>query len=100
MARTKKTRTMIGGGGAARKVPALGLGAKPSSGGGGAQPVRKKRRLRPGTGALREIRKYQKSCDLLIRKLPFARLVCALVPFPIDVVALCLSTRAVGRSLQ
>ena len=37
-------------------------------------PVRK-RRLRPGTKALREIRQYQRSTDLLIRKLPFARLV-------------------------
>ncbi|THU94354.1 histone-fold-containing protein [Dendrothele bispora CBS 962.96] len=36
---------------------------------------RKKRRHRPGTVALREIRKYQKSTDLLIRKLPFSRLV-------------------------
>ncbi|TRM67719.1 histone-fold-containing protein [Schizophyllum amplum] len=35
----------------------------------------KKKRYRPGTVALREIRKYQKSTDLLIRKLPFARLV-------------------------
>ncbi|KAF8745966.1 hypothetical protein AX14_004261 [Amanita brunnescens Koide BX004] len=35
----------------------------------------KKRRFRPGTVALREIRKYQKSTDLLLRKLPFARLV-------------------------
>ena len=34
-----------------------------------------KRRFRPGTVALREIRKYQKSTDLLIRKLPFQRLV-------------------------
>jgi len=32
-------------------------------------------RYRPGTRALQEIRKYQKSTDLLIRKLPFARLV-------------------------
>ena len=32
-------------------------------------------RLRPGTVALREIRKYQKSTELLIRKLPFQRLV-------------------------
>jgi len=32
-------------------------------------------RYRPGTVALREIRKYQKSSDLLIRKLPFQRLV-------------------------
>ena len=37
--------------------------------------VRKPRRFRPGTIALREIRKYQKSYDLLIRKLPFQRLV-------------------------
>lgn len=34
-----------------------------------------KRRYRPGTVALREIRKYQKSTDLLIQKLPFARVV-------------------------
>ena len=33
-------------------------------------------RFRPGTVALREIRKYQRSTELLIRKLPFARLVC------------------------
>ena len=33
------------------------------------------RRYRPGTVALREIRKYQKSTELLIRKLPFQRLV-------------------------
>lgn len=35
----------------------------------------KKRRYRPGTVALREIRRYQKSTELLIRKLPFQRLV-------------------------
>lgn len=32
-------------------------------------------RYRPGAAALQEIRKYQKSTDLLIRKLPFQRLV-------------------------
>lgn len=37
--------------------------------------VKKAHRFRPGTVALREIRKYQKSTDLLIRKLPFQRLV-------------------------
>ncbi len=49
-----------------------GQGVKrgPSSSG-----VKRKRRFRPGTVALREIRKYQKSVDLLIRKLPFQRLV-------------------------
>ena len=37
--------------------------------------VRKKRRYRPGTVALRQIKRYQKSTELLIRKLPFQRLV-------------------------
>eukprot|EP00798_Chlamydomonas_sp_ICE-L_P029374 gene29374-biopygen5294 len=37
--------------------------------------VKKPNRYRPGTVALREIRKYQKSTDFLIRKLPFQRLV-------------------------
>jgi|SRR5579871_706199 len=33
------------------------------------------RSYKPGTVALREIRRYQRSTDLLIRKLPFQRLV-------------------------
>jgi histone H3/H4 len=33
------------------------------------------KRYRPGIKALKEIRRYQKSTELLIRKLPFARLV-------------------------
>ena len=33
------------------------------------------RRYRPGTRALMEIRKYQKKTDLLIRRLPFQRVV-------------------------
>lgn len=37
--------------------------------------VKRPRRYRPGTVALREIRHYQKSSELLIRKLPFQRLV-------------------------
>jgi len=37
---------------------------------------RAKPRMRPGTVALREIRRYQRTTELLIRKLPFARLVC------------------------
>eukprot|EP00798_Chlamydomonas_sp_ICE-L_P029248 gene29248-biopygen8553 len=42
-------------------------------------PMKKPHRYRPGTVALREIRKYQKSTDLLIRKLPF--LACSLGGF-------------------
>ncbi|XP_021729151.1 histone H3-4-like [Chenopodium quinoa] len=37
--------------------------------------VKKAHRYKPGTVALREIRKYQKTTDLLIKKLPFQRLV-------------------------
>ena len=37
--------------------------------------VKKPHRYRPGTVALREIRRFQKSTELLIRKLPFQRLV-------------------------
>ena len=38
-------------------------------------PKRKPHRYRPGAVALKEIRRYQKSTELLIRKLPFQRLV-------------------------
>ena len=42
-------------------------------------------RLRPGTRALREIRRFQKSTELLIRKLPFARLVREIqLPFTLE----------------
>ena len=37
--------------------------------------IRKPRRYRPDTVSLREIRRYQKSTELLIRKIPFQRLV-------------------------
>jgi hypothetical protein len=49
-------------------------GAGPSGAGGVAKP-RKPFRYKPGTRALKEIRKFQKSTDLLIPKHPFARLV-------------------------
>ena len=44
---------------------------------GTAQPAggKKPHRYRPGTVALREIHRYQKSMELLIRRLPFQRLV-------------------------
>ena len=37
--------------------------------------VKKPHRFRPGVVALREIRRYQKGSELLIRRLPFQRLV-------------------------
>ena len=54
-------------------------GMVPRKGGKKKQPktggIKKAHRFRPGTVALREIRRYQKSTELLIRKLPFSRLV-------------------------
>jgi histone H3 len=41
----------------------------------GLQKIKAAHRYRPGTVALRQIRKYQKSTNLLLRKLPFQRLV-------------------------
>jgi Core histone H2A/H2B/H3/H4 len=66
MARTKQTAHKRKNGlGPKRKS----LGTVPQ--GHAAKP---KRRYRPGTVALREIRRYQKSTELLLSKLPFARL--------------------------
>ena len=72
MAQTKQTARKSTGGKTPRKqlankaarksVPLLGS-------------IKKPHRYRPGTVALREIRKYQKSTELLIRKAPFQRLV-------------------------
>ena len=39
------------------------------------QKKRRPQRYRPGTVALREIRRYQRSSELLIRRMPFQRLV-------------------------
>jgi histone H3 len=41
----------------------------------GAINMKKPHRYRPGTVALREIRRYQKGTELLLRKIPFARLI-------------------------
>jgi hypothetical protein len=46
----------------------------------GPAPDRAKKRYKPGTVALREIRRYQKTTDLLLLKTPFQRLVCCAPP--------------------
>lgn len=75
MARTKQTARKHTGE-TAGKAPKKQIGNKaarksaPASGG-----IKKPHRYKPGTVALREIRKYQKTTELLIRKLPFQRLV-------------------------
>ena len=52
-----------------------GLGKAPRSHVTAGTKKRKPRRYRPGTIALREIRRFQKSTELLIRRMPFQRLV-------------------------
>ena len=73
MARTKPVTRKTTGGKAPRKqlvAKAIQSKSAPVTGG-----VKKPHRYHPGTVALREIRRYQKSTDLLMRKLPFARVV-------------------------
>lgn len=48
---------------------------KPQKGVDATGAKKKRRRFRPGTVALREIWKYQKGTGLLLRKLPFSRVV-------------------------
>jgi len=72
MARTKQTARKSTGGKAPRKQLATKAARKSAPATGG---VKKPHRYRPGTVALREIRRYQKSTDLLVRKQPFQRLV-------------------------
>jgi histone H3 len=76
MARTKQTARRATGGKAPRKQLATKAARKSAPATGG---FKKPHRYRPGTVALREIRRYQKSTELLIRKLPFQRLVRELI---------------------
>jgi histone H3 len=72
MARTKQTARQSTGG----KAPCIHLATKAAQKQGKhIGGMKKPHRWRPGTVALREIRKYQKNTDLLIRKAPFQRLV-------------------------
>ena len=60
------------------KAPrALGTkrGKKSAAGASGSSGVKKSFRWRPGTVALRQVKKLQKSTELLIAKAPFSRLV-------------------------
>ncbi|XP_047408596.1 histone H3.3A-like [Sciurus carolinensis] len=91
MARTKQTACKWPGGKAPRKQLATKATRKsaPSTGG-----VEKPHRYRPGTVAFREIRRYQKPTDLLIRKLPFQHLVREIAQdFETD---LCFQSAAIG----
>ena len=58
----KRPRKVFGSKTAKKSAPSIG-------------GIKKPHRFRPGTVAAREIRRYQKSTELLVRKLPFQRLV-------------------------
>uniref|UniRef100_A0A1A9WJ48 Core Histone H2A/H2B/H3 domain-containing protein n=1 Tax=Glossina brevipalpis TaxID=37001 RepID=A0A1A9WJ48_9MUSC len=72
MARTKQTPLKSNGAKAPRKQLATKTASKsaPSTG-----DVKKPHRYHPGTAALNEIRRYQKSTEFLIHNLSFQRLV-------------------------
>jgi histone H3 len=70
MARTKQTAKKSTGSKAPRKQLAIKAARRP-----GYLPIKKPHRFRPGTVALREIRRFQRGTELLIRRLPFQRLV-------------------------
>ena len=80
MARVKQTaRKTIGG--KTHHLSVLGKLAQREAGPcrlqlGGKVGVKKPHRYHPGTVALREIRRFQKTTELLIRKAPFQRVVC------------------------
>ena len=71
MARTKQTARKSAGG----KAPRKQLATKAARTSGPPGGIKKPDRRRPGTVALREIRKYQASTSLLIRRAAFQRLV-------------------------
>jgi len=71
MARTKQTARKSTGGKAPRKQLGTKAARKSAPATGG---VKKPHRFKPGTVALREIRKLQKTYHLLIPKLSFGRL--------------------------
>ncbi|XP_042098617.1 histone H3.3A-like, partial [Ovis aries] len=95
VARTKQTTGKSTGGKAPRKQLATkaALKSAPSTG-----EVNEPHRYRLGTGTLREIRRYQKSTELLISKLPFQRLVREIAQdFKTD---LCYQSAAIGAWQQ
>ena len=94
MARTKQTaRQHFFAGKCPRKVLAQKAACKT----GPVNVKAKKHRHRPGTVALREIREYQKSTDLLIKKAPFQRLVREVV---MDVEPFCKLEKGAGLRMQ
>ncbi|RCV17167.1 hypothetical protein SEVIR_3G202600v4 [Setaria viridis] len=85
-ARSPHRRATPTGGASTSGTPGRAAGTGDGAAAGGTpgrqqQRVKKPHRWRPGTVALREIRKYQKSTELLIPFAPFARLVREITDF-------------------
>ncbi|XP_066267512.1 histone H3, embryonic-like [Branchiostoma lanceolatum] len=100
MARTKQTARKSTGGKAPRKQLATKAARKSAPATGG---LKKPHRYRPGTVALREIRRYQKSTELLIRKLPFQRLdtnLCAIHAKRVTIMPRTSSSRAASEGSE
>ena len=72
---TKNLQKKLSPGQARKNVAKANNAAQKNLGNPQTGGLKKPMRWRPGMVALREIRRYQKSTDLLIRKLPFSRLV-------------------------
>jgi histone H3 len=79
MARTKQTARKSTGGkaprGAIKAAARVVAGRRVVMSAPALSGVKRPHRYRPGTVALREIRRFQKSTELLLRRRPFARLV-------------------------
>ena len=83
MARSKQTPRGLPGGKSPRKVLATKAAVKgkrkflltTKKSKKAAPGIKKARKFRPGTVALRDIKRYQKVADLLLRRAPFQRLV-------------------------
>jgi len=102
MARTKQTARKSTGGKAPRKQLVTKAARKSAS---TAEPATKKakktHRFRPGSVVIKDIRKYQKSTDLLIRVLPFQRMVRSIVQgFKSDVRFQASALRALQEALE
>ena len=67
---TKQSRQSVSSGSKASKLDKAKKKTAPAEGG-----MKERRRWRPGTVALREIKRYQKSTDLLLLRAPFQRFV-------------------------
>ncbi|AQK86861.1 centromeric histone H3 [Zea mays] len=79
----KKLQFERSGGASTSATPerAAGTGGRAASGGDSVKKTKPRHRWRPGTVALREIRKYQKSTEPLIPFAPFVRVVRELTNF-------------------